>query len=117
VRCILDSLALKYRWTLEELVRLTGKAINRIHVIGGGSRNKRLCQFTADATRLSVYSGPAEATAIGNIMVQALAAGQVSSVEEIRAIVRESVDIKAYEPAGSSDWDRAYARFRSITGI
>jgi rhamnulokinase len=114
VRCILESLAMKYRWTLDELVRLTGKAVNRIHVIGGGSRNERLCQFTADATGLPVFAGPAEATAIGNIMVQALAAGQVSSVGEIRTIVRESVDVRAFEPVETSAWDQAYVRFRGI---
>jgi len=117
VRCILESLALKYRWTLDEIMHLTGKSINRIHVIGGGSRNQRLCQFTADATGLPVFSGPAEATSIGNIMIQALAMGQVSSVEEIRAIIRESVEIKAYEPVQAAEWDRAYGRFRGVMGF
>ena len=100
-----------------ELVRLTGKPINRIHVIGGGSRNERLCQFTADATSLPVISGPAEATALGNIMVQALALGQGGSVGEIRAIVRESVDIKVFEPLRADEWDQAYGRFREVIGL
>ena len=117
VRCILESLAMKYRWTLDELVRLTGKSINRIHVIGGGSRNETLCQFAADATGLPVFSGPAEATAVGNIMVQALAMGRVSSVGEIRAIVRESIDIKAFEPVWAAEWDRAYGMFREVIGF
>ena len=117
VRCILESLALKYRWTLDELVRLTGKSINRIHVIGGGSRNERLCQFTADATSLPVISGPAEATALGNIMVQALALGHVGSVGEIRAIVRESFDIKVFEPVRADELDQAYGRFREVIGL
>ncbi|HCS49429.1 MAG TPA: rhamnulokinase [Candidatus Aminicenantes bacterium] len=116
-RCILESLALKYRWTLDELRRLTGKSINKIHVIGGGSRNEQLCQFTADATSLPVFSGPAEATAIGNIMTQALAIGQVGSVGEIRAVVRDSVDIKAYRPERPAEWDRAYGRFREVLGL
>jgi rhamnulokinase len=117
VRCILESLALKYRWTLDELRRLTGKSINKIHVIGGGSRNEQLCQFTADATSLPVFSGPAEATAIGNIMTQALAIGQVGSVGEMRAVVRDSVDIKAYRPERTAEWDRAYGRFREVLGL
>jgi rhamnulokinase len=116
VRCILESLALKYRWTLDLLRRLTGKSIERIHVIGGGSRNERLCQFTADATNLPVFSGPAEATAIGNIMTQALALGQVGSVGEIRAIVRDSADIKTFQPERAAEWDRAYVRFREVVG-
>jgi rhamnulokinase len=117
VRCILESLALKYRLTLEELRRLTGKTIKRIHVIGGGSRNETLCQFTADATNLPVFSGPAEATAIGNIMGQALAMSQVGSVAEIRKIVRESVDIRTFQPGSAAEWDRAYVGFREVVGL
>jgi rhamnulokinase len=116
-RCILESLALKYRWTLEELRRLSGKSISRIHIIGGGSRNETLCQFAAEATNLPVLSGPAEATAVGNIMVQALAMGQVGSIDEIREIVRVSFDVRAFRPSGAAEWDRAYARFREIAGL
>jgi rhamnulokinase len=117
VRCILESLALKYRLTLDELVRLTGTPINRIHIVGGGSRNERLCQYTADATHLPVFAGPAEATAIGNIMVQALAMGQVGSVDAIRTIIRESVDIKTFEPGPAAEWEEAYGRFRATLGL
>jgi rhamnulokinase len=117
VRCILESLALKYRRTLDELVRLTGKSVDRIHVIGGGSRNERLCQFTADATHLPVFSGPAEATAIGNIMVQALATGQVGSIDAVRSIIRESVDVKAFEPGRAAEWEEAYGRFQATVGL
>jgi rhamnulokinase len=117
VRCILESLALKYRWTLEELRRLTGKSISRIHIIGGGSRNETLCQFTADATNLPVLSGPAEATAIGNLMTQALAMGLVGSVAEIREIVRDSTDINTFQPDRTAEWDRAYSRFREVAGL
>ncbi|MFZ2055299.1 MAG: rhamnulokinase family protein [Candidatus Aminicenantales bacterium] len=117
VRCILESLALKYRQTLDQVRLLTGRAIERLHVIGGGSRNELLCQFTADATNLTVLAGPAEATATGNIMVQALALGYVGSLSEIRAIVRNSVKVKTFEPAGRADWDRAYERFRYVTGL
>ena len=114
VRCILESLALKYRWTLDELGRLTGKAIRKIHIVGGGSRNEMLCRFTADATNLPVFSGPVEATAIGNIMVQAMALGEVGSLEEIRTIVRESTESRCFEPGPAGQWERAYARFGEI---
>ena len=116
-RCILESLALKYRWTLEELRCLTGKSIDRIHVIGGGSRNERLCQFTADATQLAVFSGPSEATAIGNILVQALATGRLGSVAEIRMVVRSSVDVRAFEPGRAAEWEEAYGRFCQVVGL
>ena len=116
VRCILESLALKYRWTLDELRRLTGRPIERIHIIGGGSRNQKLCQFTSDATNLPVLSGPAEATAIGNIMTQALAMGQVGSVAEIREIVRNSVDMRTFQPGRAAEWEAAYVRFREVVG-
>ncbi len=117
VRCILESLAFKYRQTLDMLRLLTTKAIKRIHVTGGGSRNGRLCQFTADATNLPVLAGPAEATATGNIMVQALALGYVGSLNEIRSIVRGSVDVKTFEPSGRDDWEAAYERFREVVGL
>ncbi|MGB7294412.1 MAG: rhamnulokinase family protein [Candidatus Aminicenantales bacterium] len=117
VRCILESLALKYRSTLDQLRLLTAKPIGRIHVIGGGSRNERLCQFTADATGLTVLAGPAEATATGNILVQAMALGYVGSLDEIREIVRRSAEIQTYQPSGRAEWDRAYDQFREVTRL
>jgi len=113
-RCILESLALKYRFTLDQLCRLTRRRIEMIHVIGGGSRNALLCQFTADATGLPVVAGPAEATAMGNILVQALGLGFVRSLAEIRSVVRRSVDLKAYTPRVREDWDGALRRFREL---
>ena len=85
-----------------------------IHVIGGGSRNELLCQFTADATGLPVVAGPAEATATGNIMVQALGLGYVRSLSEIRSVVRRSVELKAYAPQAREDWESAFTRFQEI---
>ncbi len=114
VRCILESLALKYRFTLDQLRRIVGTEISRIHVIGGGSRNELLCRFTAAATGLPVIAGPAEATASGNIMVQALALGYVRSLADIRAIIRNSIELKTYEPSGSGDWAQAYERFGTV---
>ncbi len=90
------------------------RPIAKVHVIGGGSRNALLCQFTADATGLPVVAGPAEATAIGNILVQAMAMGRVDSSEEIRAIIRESFDLRTYEPSGTAGWDQAYSGFLEI---
>ncbi len=113
-RCILESLALKYRFTLDQLRRLTGRRIEMIHVIGGGSRNELLCQFTADATGLPVVAGPAEATAMGNIMVQALGLGYVRSLSEIRSVVRRSVELKMYTPREREDWEGAFARFQEL---
>jgi len=117
VRCILESLAFKYRQTLDQIRFLTAKEVGRIHVIGGGSRNDLLCRFTAEATDSTILAGPAEATATGNIMVQALALGYVGTLSEIRAIVRNSVKVRTYQPSCRADWDRAYRRFRDITAL
>lgn len=114
VRIALEGLALKYRMVLEQLEGLTSRSINRIHVIGGGARNKLLCRLTADATGLPVFAGPVEATAAGNIMVQALATGEVSGLAEIREIVRTSFELKRYEPEDTSRWDGVYERFVEI---
>jgi rhamnulokinase len=115
IRSLLESLALKYRQVIAELRRVLGHPIERIHVIGGGSRNELLCQLTADATGLPVVAGPAEATAIGNILVQAMAMGRLSSPAEIRTIIRHSFDLRTYRPAGSGAvWDAAAARFKDI---
>ena len=117
VRCILESLAMKYRVVLEELGEVAFQTITKIHVIGGGSRNAVLCRFTAEATGLPVVAGPAEATASGNILVQALALGAVRSQDEIRTIMRNSSKLEVYEPQSPTAWGEAYDRFRNIAGI
>ena len=100
VRCILDSLAAAYARAIDDARRLTGRPIEVIHVVGGGSRNELLCRLTADATGLPVVAGPVEATAIGNILVQARALGMVDGgLDELRAIVRASEPLRRYEPA------------------
>ncbi|RPJ02382.1 MAG: rhamnulokinase, partial [Candidatus Aminicenantes bacterium] len=115
IRSLLESLALKYRHVIEQLRLVLGHPIEKIHVIGGGSRNTLLCQLTADATRIPVVAGPAEATAIGNILVQAMATGRVASLAEMRAIIRESFELRTYAPSGSqAAWDAAYVRFRGL---
>ncbi|GAB4343962.1 MAG: rhamnulokinase family protein [Candidatus Abyssubacteria bacterium] len=116
VRCILESLALKYRFVLDQLRRISPLPINRIHVIGGGARNRLLCQFTADATGIPIFAGPVEATAIGNIMVQALSYGRVSSLAEMRDVIRRSFDVVTYLPDQTTQWNRAYERFYDVLG-
>jgi rhamnulokinase len=116
VRSVLESLALKYRTVRDELEKVTGKKLERVHIVGGGACNGLLCQMTADALGLPVYAGPAEATAIGNIMVQAMAAGLVSSLEEIRTIVRESFEVRQYKPRPAKEWDASYERFCGLAG-
>ena len=116
VRCVLESLALRYRAVFEELRQVSPHPIETIHIIGGGSRNELLCRFTAEATALTVVTGPVEATAIGNIMGQALALGLVRSPEEIRAIVAASTELKTYEPVDPRAWESAYDRFLGVAG-
>jgi len=117
VRSLLESLALKYRRVIAELGEIVGHPVERIHVIGGGSRNALLCQLTADATGLPVVAGPAEATAAGNILVQAMAMGRVGSPAEIRSIIRRSFELRTYSPGGSGTaWDEAGSRFRQVCG-
>lgn len=110
-RGILESLALKYREVLESLERLTGMRFEEILIIGGGSKNRLLNQFTADATGHTVVAGPTEATAIGNIVMQMVATGAVSSLAEARRIVDNSFAQERFEPAGTDRWESAYRRF------
>jgi rhamnulokinase len=114
VRCILESLALEYRWGTEKLRELSGRALPIIHIIGGGSRNRLLNQFTADATGCEVIAGPVEATAIGNILIQAIALSQLSSLTEGRALVRRSFDVTTYQPNNCSIWDEAYSHYLAL---
>ena len=114
-RCIFDSLALKYRHVIEQAKVLSGRPVEAVHVVGGGSRNVLLCQLTADAARLPVLAGPVEATAMGNVMVQALARGRVGSLEEIRAVVRSSAEVERYEPRGDAErWSAVAERFSML---
>lgn len=114
VRIILESLALSYRHTLGQLEEISGRKITQINIIGGGSQNQALCQFAADCTGLPVYAGPVEATAIGNILVQAMALGKVKSHPELREIVQHSFPLIIYEPQHTAYWDESYARFLRI---
>jgi rhamnulokinase len=108
VRVALESLALKYRFVLMKLEELVGKRLEPLHILGGGTRNGLLNQLTADATQRTVVTGPVEATAIGNILMQAVAVGQLASLEEARSLVRRSFAPQIYQPRASAGWDGAF---------
>jgi rhamnulokinase len=113
-RIVYESLALKYRFVLDQLREVAGFPIETIFIIGGGVQNEFLCQCTADACGIPVVTGPSEGTALGNIMVQALAAGKVGSRSEIREIIRNSFQLRTYEPLQTSAWEAAYEKFKKI---
>ncbi len=115
VRCALESLALKYRWTLERLEEMLGRRLEPIHIIGGGTQNRLLNQLAAGATGRRVVTGPIEATAIGNVLVQMMALGHVASLAEGRQIVCGSFGVETYEPQGDDEWEEAYGRFLQVT--
>jgi rhamnulokinase len=110
-RAILESLALRYRNVMENLETLAGRKIDVIHIVGGGSRNALLNQFVADCTGRRVVAGPSEATAIGNILVQAMGAGELANLEEARFVVRNSFELTTVDPHPSAEWERAYERY------
>jgi rhamnulokinase len=114
VRCAYESLALKYRQVLGWLEELTGNRVEVMHVVGGGSQSEILNQFTADACQRPVLAGPVEATAMGNLLVQVRAGGELSTLADIRAVVRQSSKIKAYDPGPSNPWQTAAARLSVI---
>lgn len=114
VRCALESLALKYRRVLEGIESLTGVRAEVIHVVGGGSKNGLLNQFTANACGRPVIAGPSEATALGNVLLQARTAGDVGTLSELREIVRRSSELRTFEPQAVADWNAAYDRFARL---
>jgi rhamnulokinase len=114
VRCILESLALLYRWTLDELEEITGQRLTTLHIVGGGSQNKLLNQFSANATGRTVIAGPVEATAAGNVLIQAIALGHLESLDELRRVVRRSFAVTTYKPQDAAPWQTAYERFRQL---
>ena len=114
IRLIFESLALRYRQVLEDLDRIATHPIERLHIIGGGSKNRLLNQLTANAIGRKVVAGPSEATAIGNVMIQAMAAGVVSSLQEMRSIIHASVETEEFAPELVAEWEEAYQRFVSL---
>jgi rhamnulokinase len=113
-RCILESLALKYRATLTQLEQLLGHEVDCIHIVGGGSQNALLCQFAANACNRPVLAGPVEATAIGNVLVQMVALGELASMDDAGDVVRRSFPLKEYQPQDSVQWSEAYERFITV---
>jgi rhamnulokinase len=113
-RCILESLALKHAETVATLASVSGAEPREIHVVGGGAQNELLCRWTASAAGLPVLAGPAEATILGNLLVQAIAAGEVASLAEAREVVRASVEPVVHEPEENAAWHEARERFARV---
>jgi rhamnulokinase len=114
IRCIAQSLAFRYRYTIEGMEDVTGNKYNVVNIVGGGIKDKMICQFTANATKRVVEAGPVEATSIGNIVVQAMAMGAIKDLNEGREVVKNSFDITRYEPQNSDEWDAAYETWKKI---
>ena len=114
IRAIFDSLALKYRYTLDSLKRMAPISIEKLHIIGGGSQNNLLNQLTANSTGIQVIAGPTEATAIGNVMTQAKGIGVVDSLWEMRKIIKESCSPKVFHPDNSDIWEKAYEKYLEL---
>jgi rhamnulokinase len=118
LRCALDSLACKYRLVLETIERVAGRPAGDVHIVGGGAQDATLCRLTADVLGRPVHAGPVEATAAGNLLVQALGAGALAGREEIRAVVRRSLPPTTYEPSPAADtMEDAYERFLAVAGL
>ena len=114
MRCIYESLALKYRLTFDGIKDCTEKEYDRIHVMGGGTKDKLLLQMTAQSCNVNVYGGPIEATALGNIAVQLMSSGAISDIKEARKIIAQGENLKLYTPNDRDDWEKAYETFKQI---
>lgn len=116
LRAALEGMAMRFRQVLGMCEDLNGAKIETIHIVGGGTKNRQLCQFAADACGRRVVAGPIEATAIGNVMMQAVAAGDVASIAEARDVIRHSFPVEEYLPQDTGAWNEAYAKFEKIAG-
>lgn len=114
MRCIYESLALKYRLTFDGIKECTGKAYDRIHVMGGGTKDKLLLQMAAESCNVKVFGGPIEATALGNVAVQLMSSGAISDIKEARKIIANGENLKVYEPENSAEWETAYKKYVEI---
>ena len=114
-RCIYESLALKYRWALERLEEIKGRRIDQLNIVGGGCQNKLLNQFAADSIDRPVVTGPVEGAAIGNLLAQAMALGDIRTMDELREVVRRSEAVETYTPDHTAEWEQAYQRMLSYT--
>lgn len=116
MRCIYESLALKYRLTFDGIMECTGKNYDRIHVMGGGTKDKLLLNMTAQSCNVPVYGGPIEATALGNIAVQLMSDGTIADIKEARKIIAQGENLKLYEPGDRDAWETAYEKYKEIIG-
>ena len=114
IRCIYESLALKYRYTFDGIKECTGKDYDRIHVMGGGTKDKLLLQMTAQSCNVNVYGGPIEATALGNVAIQLMSTGAIKNIKEARKIIAKGENLKLYEPKDNEEWEKAYEDFKNI---
>ena len=114
-RCIYESLALKYRWALERLEEIKGQRIDTLNIVGGGCQNKLLNQFAADSLNRPVITGPIEGAAIGNLLAQAMALGDIQTMDELRDVVRRSEAVSTYEPHHTPEWEAAYQKLLSFS--
>ncbi|MBP5612266.1 MAG: rhamnulokinase, partial [Bacteroidales bacterium] len=112
-----ESLAMKYRYVLDQLRNVSPHPIDKLHVIGGGARNLQLCQYTANVIGIPVIAGPTECTAMGNLLVQAMGLGYLKSLAEIREVVRNSVKTTTFIPKDTEIWYAAYQKFLRVTGL
>ena len=116
-RAILEGLAMCYRRVLDSLEGLLGPKYDKVHIVGGGTQNELLMQFAANAMNRPVVAGPVEATAIGNVLMQALATGRISSLAEGRKIIRQSFPMKTYQPQDAAEWQKQYEKFGALPKI
>ena len=116
MRCIYESLALKYRLTFDGIMECTGKVYDRIHVMGGGTKDKLLLGMTAQSCNVPVYGGPIEATALGNIAIQLMSDGTIADIKEARRIIAKGENLKLYEPSDRAPWEEAYEKYKEIIG-
>ncbi len=116
MRCIYESLAMKYKHNMKALSQVTGKQYARLHMLGGGIKDTLLCRLTAASTGITVYAGPTEATVMGNVAIQLISLGEISDVTAARRVIGDSIDLAVYEPENTADWDAHEDAFRAILG-
>ena len=114
IRCALESLVLRYRLVLDYLEQLVGRPFKTIHMVGGGVQNRMLCQLAADACQRLVVAGPVEATALGNVMMQAIGSAQLGSIDQARQLVRGASGIREYHPRRGSRWEEGFQRLKQL---